>query len=95
VSFAAITLCVASQRVIPKVSVYFVIESVLKLLDTLSYMRPTPNFQFHLIFTFTKLKSIAELWADVSKDQKGIKLGGGGGVKRARMGDSHVCVLGR
>jgi hypothetical protein len=34
VSFAAITLCVASQRDIPKVSVYFVIDSVRKLLDT-------------------------------------------------------------
>jgi hypothetical protein len=37
VSFAAITLCVASQRVIAKVSVNFVIDSVRKLLDTLSY----------------------------------------------------------
>jgi hypothetical protein len=34
VSFAAITLFVTSQRVIPKVSVYFVIDSVRKLLDT-------------------------------------------------------------
>jgi hypothetical protein len=34
VSFAAITLCVASQRVIPKVRVYFAIDSVRKLLDT-------------------------------------------------------------
>jgi hypothetical protein len=37
VSFAAIILYVASQRVIPKVSVYFVIDSVRKLLDTPSY----------------------------------------------------------
>jgi hypothetical protein len=37
VSFAAITLCVSSQRVIPKVSVYFVIDLVRKLLDTPSY----------------------------------------------------------
>jgi hypothetical protein len=35
--FAAITLCVASQRVILKVSVYFFIDSVRKLLDTPSY----------------------------------------------------------
>jgi hypothetical protein len=35
VSFAAITLCVASQRVF--VVVYFVIDSVRKLLDTPSY----------------------------------------------------------
>jgi hypothetical protein len=37
VSFAAITLCVASQRVFIVVSVYFVIDSVRKLLDTRSY----------------------------------------------------------
>jgi hypothetical protein len=39
VSFAAITLCVASQRVIRKVSVYFVKDSVRKLLDTPSRAR--------------------------------------------------------
>jgi hypothetical protein len=37
VSFAVLTFCVASQRVTTKVSVYFVIDSVRKLLDTLSY----------------------------------------------------------
>jgi hypothetical protein len=37
VSFAAIALCVASQRVFIVVSVYFVSDSVRKLLDTLSY----------------------------------------------------------
>jgi len=37
VSFAPITLCVASQRVIIIVSVHFVIDSVRKLLDTPSY----------------------------------------------------------
>jgi uncharacterized membrane protein len=36
VSFATITLCVASQRVF--IVVYFVIDSVRKLLDTHSYM---------------------------------------------------------
>jgi hypothetical protein len=36
VSLAAITLCVTSQRVFIVVSVYFVIDSVRKLLDTLS-----------------------------------------------------------
>jgi hypothetical protein len=36
-SFAAITLCVASERLLIVVSVYFVIDSVRKLLDTLSY----------------------------------------------------------
>jgi hypothetical protein len=38
VSFPAITLYVASQRVIPKVSVYLFIDSVRKLLDTDSYI---------------------------------------------------------
>jgi hypothetical protein len=38
VSFAAITLCVASQRVFIVVSVCFVIDSVRKLLDTPLYL---------------------------------------------------------
>jgi hypothetical protein len=38
VSFATITLRVASQRVFIVVSVYFVIDSVRKLLDTPSYL---------------------------------------------------------
>jgi hypothetical protein len=38
VSFAAIILCVASQRVFTVVSVYFV-DSVRKLFDTPSYIR--------------------------------------------------------
>jgi hypothetical protein len=37
VSFAAITLCIASQRVFIVVSVYFVMNSVRKLLDIPSY----------------------------------------------------------
>jgi hypothetical protein len=37
VSFAAITLCVASQRVFIVVCIYFVIDSVRKLLDTPLY----------------------------------------------------------
>jgi hypothetical protein len=39
VSFAAITLCVASERVFIVVSVYFVIDSVRKLFDTPPYIR--------------------------------------------------------
>jgi hypothetical protein len=38
-SFAAVTLYVASQLVIPNVDVYFVIDSVRKLLDTPSYIQ--------------------------------------------------------
>jgi hypothetical protein len=37
VSFATITLCVASQRIFIIIVVYFVIDSVWKLLDTSSY----------------------------------------------------------
>jgi uncharacterized membrane protein len=36
-SFAAMTLCVASQRVFIIVVIYFVIDSVRKLLNTSSY----------------------------------------------------------
>jgi hypothetical protein len=39
VSFATVTLCVASQWVFTVVSVYFVIDSVWKLLDTPSCAR--------------------------------------------------------
>jgi hypothetical protein len=38
VSFAAITLCVVSELVFIVVSLYFVIDSVRKLLDTPSYI---------------------------------------------------------
>jgi hypothetical protein len=38
VSFATIILCVASQRVLIFVVVYFVIDSVRKLLDIPSYV---------------------------------------------------------
>jgi uncharacterized membrane protein len=44
VSFAAITLCVASQQVFIFVSVYFVIDSVRKLLDTPSYKYGNMNY---------------------------------------------------
>jgi hypothetical protein len=43
VSFAAITLCVASQRVFIVVSLYFVVDSVRKLLDTPSYAMQPPH----------------------------------------------------
>jgi hypothetical protein len=41
VSFAVITLCVASQGVFIVVSVYFVIDSVRKFPDTPSYFDPS------------------------------------------------------
>jgi hypothetical protein len=43
VSFAAITLCVAPQRAIRKVSIYLVIDSDQKRLDTPSYVATSIN----------------------------------------------------
>jgi hypothetical protein len=52
VSFAAITLCVASQRVFIAVSVYFVIDSVQKLLGTPSYKAHSCTLTRCLIILF-------------------------------------------
>jgi hypothetical protein len=41
--FAAITFCVAPQQAIPKVSIYFIIDSAQKLLDTPSYVPHLPT----------------------------------------------------
>jgi hypothetical protein len=49
VSSAAITVCVASQRVTPKVSVHFVIDSVRKLSDAPSYISGTSVSHRHSI----------------------------------------------
>jgi hypothetical protein len=57
VSFAAITLCVASQRVFIVVSVYFVIDSVRKLLDTPSY---NAQALYELNFQLNKQRSVRE-----------------------------------
>jgi hypothetical protein len=38
VSFVAITLCISPRRVIQNVSVYILIDSIRKFLDTTSYM---------------------------------------------------------
>jgi hypothetical protein len=46
VSFAAITFCVVSQRVFIFVSVYFIIDSVRKLLVTPSYVSGTEDCGF-------------------------------------------------
>jgi hypothetical protein len=60
VSFAAITLSVTSQRVIPKVSVYFVIDSVRKLLDTRSYMQVSGGPRWMASFTFRPFFTIGK-----------------------------------
>jgi hypothetical protein len=43
VSNVAVTICVASQRVIPKVNVCFIIDPVQKLLDTPLYTDKKAN----------------------------------------------------
>jgi hypothetical protein len=58
VSFAVITLCVASQRVFIVVSVYFVIDSVRKLLDTLSYMMTLKEWRRKQSY----LRQMPEIW---------------------------------
>jgi hypothetical protein len=60
-SFAAITICVASQQVL--IVVYFVIDSVRKLLDTLSYITPltltlTWTFKDQFVYAFFARKII-------------------------------------
>jgi hypothetical protein len=59
VSFVAITLCVASQRVFIVVSVYFVIDSVRKLLDMPSYIM---FILFHFKEGHSVLTDIHETW---------------------------------
>jgi hypothetical protein len=49
VSFAAITLCVASEQVFSVVSLYVVMDSVRKLLDTSSYTIYICD-KLHLVF---------------------------------------------
>jgi hypothetical protein len=51
VSFAAVTLCVASQWVIQKVSIYFVIDSVRKLQVASSYVHFYFTSFLHIVFS--------------------------------------------
>jgi hypothetical protein len=66
VSFATITLWRGQQQVIPKVSMYFVIDSVWKLLDTPSYMAVSQkqNTMGPIFIPTSKLMS-PELWCHV------------------------------
>jgi hypothetical protein len=60
VRFAAINLFVASQDVFVVV-VYFVIDSVRKLLDTPSYIRPLSQLTFHQVLLVIKSRRVR--WA--------------------------------
>jgi hypothetical protein len=55
VSFAAITLCVASQLVFIVVIVYFVIDPVRKLLSTYPHMRSTSRMCLLVVQHLTSL----------------------------------------
>jgi hypothetical protein len=61
VSFAFITLCIASQRVIPKVSMYFFIDSVRKVLDTPSYYGQIYRFVFHCSVPANKMERLGKI----------------------------------
>jgi hypothetical protein len=65
--FSAITLYVASQRVILKVSAYFVIDSVRKLLDTPSYTNKVRKEYPRNLQKTTQIKGSHILWSrDIS-----------------------------
>jgi len=55
VNFVAITLCVASQRVFIIVSMYFIIDSVRKLLDTPLYFVKTYGLLFQHVLMLSSL----------------------------------------
>jgi hypothetical protein len=68
VSFAAITICVASQRVFIVV-VYFVIDSVRKLLDTPSYAGADQSYILFVgLLPITKLSWEAVTWGETAHD---------------------------
>jgi uncharacterized membrane protein len=56
VSYAAITLCVASQRVF--IVVYFIIDSIRKLLDTPSYRDVCPAVDQLKLSSFLSVHSV-------------------------------------
>jgi len=75
VSFAAITLYVASQRVFIIVSIYFIIDSVRKILDAPSYMlyryflHPS-SVKIFLFWDTYKLCSSLRIGGHISHPQK-------------------------
>jgi hypothetical protein len=71
VSFAAITLCVASQRVFIVVNLYFVIDSVRKLFGyaLVSFSKKigvvvlvAPSFGIGMRFVMTRIYSLGAVW---------------------------------
>jgi hypothetical protein len=74
VSFAAITLCVASQRVFIVVVVYFVIDSVRKLLDTHSYEVVNIYIKYSLNLTniWSYNRWFSRLWSNETRLNLGL-----------------------
>jgi hypothetical protein len=70
VSFAAITLCVASQRVFIVV-VYFIIDSVRKFLDTSSYVSHLP-VSFTCLADFVLCSIPDRNWCKVQVDTSAL-----------------------
>jgi hypothetical protein len=72
VSFAAITLCVSSRRVF--IIVYFVIDSVRKLLDTSSYIHNSSGIRTHdpKVRTVQEHKRVAQRHWDWLNDYQNI-----------------------
>jgi hypothetical protein len=63
VIFAAVTLCVTSQRVFVVVSVYFVIDSVRKLLDSSSYYFDMGPFVARHTSSMTELRNTYKIFS--------------------------------
>jgi hypothetical protein len=68
VSFAAITLCVAAQRVFITV-VYFVIDSVRKLLDTPSYIDSAYQMSSAVPMLFYIFIAFSMLWTEITRSE--------------------------
>jgi hypothetical protein len=66
VSFAAITLHVASERMFIDVSIYFIIDSVRKLLDTPSYYLEA-ELLTHAFSLLVRFALFLYLFTDVGK----------------------------
>jgi hypothetical protein len=88
VSFASITIYVASQRVFIVVSVYFIIDSVRKLLETPSYAWwPTPTGHVNTVLTDTLISgSVPKLPTTTNSMQFGLY------VFWMMVSDGELCV---
>jgi hypothetical protein len=73
VSFAAITLCVASQGVFVVAFVYFVMDSVRKLLDTASYTSTWPLSTLTYYHGIALLSQVHLVRESRTQDTRGVR----------------------